>query len=72
MERRYNALKAGHLPHQEWVEHLAGINKPVTIIGENQVKQQGIMIGVDENGALLLQPEDGPIQTILAGDVSLR
>ena len=32
---------------------------------------RGTMIGVDENGALLLRKSDGLVETIMAGDVTL-
>ncbi len=71
MERRYEALRQGELPHQEWSSRLAGLRQPVTVISPDQ-SYKGTMAGVDENGALLLKQADSSIVTILAGDVSLR
>jgi biotin-(acetyl-CoA carboxylase) ligase len=48
------------------------LGEAVTILQVNGSKQEGVMKGVDENGALLLQKEDGSTLTILAGEVSLR
>ncbi len=70
-EGRYEALRQGQLPHHEWRHRLVGLEQPVTVIGPDRT-YQGIMAGVDENGALLLKQIDGSIVTILAGDVSLR
>ncbi len=72
VERRYEVLRRGKLPHHEWRGRLVGLGQPVTIISVDGSTRQGIMADVDENGALLLQEADGSILTILAGDVSLR
>ena len=72
VERRYEVLRRGKLPHHEWRGRLVGMGQPVTIISVDGSTRQGIMADVDENGALLLQEADGSILTILAGDVSLR
>ncbi|HEX9926123.1 MAG TPA: biotin--[acetyl-CoA-carboxylase] ligase [Anaerolineae bacterium] len=71
VERRYEALRQGELPHQEWSRQLAGLGQPVTVVGLDQT-HTGTMTGVDENGALLLEQPDGSVITILAGDISLR
>lgn len=72
VERRYNALQDGHLPHQAWRERLIGLGEPVVIIGIDGSKRHGTMVGVNEDGALLLAQADGTVETILAGEVSLR
>ncbi len=71
VERRYEALRQDKLPHQEWSSRLAGLGQPVTVISPGET-YKGTMIGVDEDGALLLKQADGSIVTILAGDMSLR
>jgi BirA family biotin operon repressor/biotin-[acetyl-CoA-carboxylase] ligase len=71
VERRYEALRQGELPHQEWSRQLAGLGQPVAVVGPDRT-YTGTMTGVDENGALLLEQSDGSVITILAGDVSLR
>lgn len=71
VERRYQALQEGELPHQEWQQRLAGLGKQMTVITPVET-YEGIMAGVDENGALLLEQADGSIETILAGDVTVR
>jgi BirA family biotin operon repressor/biotin-[acetyl-CoA-carboxylase] ligase len=73
VEQRYEALRQGKLPHHEWQERLVGIGQPVTVtvLSEGQ-RQEGILAGVDENGALLLTQADGSTIPIFAGDVTLR
>lgn len=73
VEQRYNDLRQGKLPHHEWQERLVGIGQPVavTILDAGQ-RQEGILAGVDENGALLLTQADGSTLPIFAGDVTLR
>jgi len=73
VEQRYEALRRGKLPHHEWQERLVGIGQPVTVtlLNEGQ-RQEGILAGVDENGALLLAQADGSTISIFAGDVTLR
>jgi BirA family biotin operon repressor/biotin-[acetyl-CoA-carboxylase] ligase len=72
VERRYEALHQGWIPHREWGRRLAGMGQQVTIIETEGQKYQGTMIGVEENGALILEQANGKIKTFLAGDVSLR
>ncbi len=72
VERRYEALRQGQLPHHEWREHLVGLGQPITVVSvAGGQRQEGTMAGVDENGALLLRRENGQVETILAGDVTL-
>jgi BirA family biotin operon repressor/biotin-[acetyl-CoA-carboxylase] ligase len=71
VERRYNALCQGELPYDEWRDRLIGIGEAITIISQDQV-HTGTMVGVDENGALLIEQADGSVHTFLAGDVTLR
>lgn len=71
VERRYNALRQGELPHNEWRDRLIGIGEAITIISQDQT-HTGTMMGVDENGALLIEQADGSVHTFLAGDVTLR
>jgi BirA family biotin operon repressor/biotin-[acetyl-CoA-carboxylase] ligase len=72
VERRYETLQQGQLPHHEWRNRLVGLGQPVTIIEADGSTHQGMMADVDENGALLLQRADGSVVTFLAGDVTLR
>lgn len=72
VERRYEALRQGQLPHHEWRSRLVGLGQQVTLIGVEGDLHQGLMADVEENGALLLQQADGSVATFLAGDVTLR
>lgn len=72
VERRYEVLRRGRLPHLEWRDRLVGLGEMVSIIQVNGSRRQGIMRDVDENGALILEEADGTLTKILAGDVSLR
>ncbi|MBE7552485.1 MAG: biotin--[acetyl-CoA-carboxylase] ligase [Anaerolineales bacterium] len=73
VEQRYEALRRGELPHPEWQERLVGIGQSVTVkVLEESQRHEGILAGVDENGAMLLTQADGSTLTIFAGDVTLR
>jgi len=71
VESRYDALRAGHSPHQEWASRLVTLGQRVTISTPDGV-YQGVAEAVDETGALLLRQPDGQVQHILTGDVTLR
>lgn len=73
VERRYEALRQGRLPHQEWQERLVGLGQTakITVIDAAEA-YEGLLAGVDENGALLLTQTDGSTVTIYAGDVTMR
>lgn len=73
VEQRYNVLRQGRLPHQDWQERLVGLGQPVKVtVMEEAHPYEGVMSGVDENGALLLTLANGSTVTIFAGDVTLR
>jgi BirA family biotin operon repressor/biotin-[acetyl-CoA-carboxylase] ligase len=70
IERRYEALQAGVSFHEEWSARLVTIGQNVRArSGEEQ--WHGLATGVDEDGALLIRLEDGAVQRVLAGDVTL-
>lgn len=71
VEARYDALAEGHRFQREWSQRLIGLNQVVTITGPAET-YRGRMIGVNAQGALLLQLPDGSIREIVAGDFSLR
>jgi BirA family biotin operon repressor/biotin-[acetyl-CoA-carboxylase] ligase len=71
LERRYEALKAGHSPYNEWAERLVTLGKPVTVSTSNAV-WEGVAEGVDADGALLVRLADDRLQVVMAGDVTLR
>jgi BirA family biotin operon repressor/biotin-[acetyl-CoA-carboxylase] ligase len=53
-----------------WCKRDAYAHRPVVVIGERS-RQSGICVGVDNDGALLLQGPDGNTR-IIAGELSLR
>ena len=70
-DKRYLSLKAGHSPHIEWSQRLATLGQRVTVSGSGDVIE-GVAEGVDSDGALLVRREGGGLETVLAGDVTLR
>jgi BirA family transcriptional regulator, biotin operon repressor / biotin---[acetyl-CoA-carboxylase] ligase len=54
-----------------WLALSAMVGKQVRVTFHDRV-ETGRVIGMDEAGALLLEDEQGGVQTIMAGDVSLR
>lgn len=71
VEVRYLALLAGHSPHEVWAERLVTLHRPVTAAANGTVLH-GIAEGVDANGALQVRLADGRLETVMAGDVTLR
>ena len=71
VERRYLALQAGRSPQAEWARHLVTLGQPVTV-SAGGATFGGLAEGVDADGALLVRREDGRVQRVLAGDVTLR
>jgi BirA family biotin operon repressor/biotin-[acetyl-CoA-carboxylase] ligase len=71
VETRYEALRSGASPHQEWVERLATIGQQVSVRAPDGV-YRGVAESVDETGALLLRQPDGQRKRLLTGDVTLR
>lgn len=71
VEERYSRLRAGQSPHVEWSERLATLGQRVRVSGAGP-SLEGVAEGVDSGGALLLRLDDGQLERVLAGDVSLR
>lgn len=71
VEVRYNALRSGVSPHQEWAARLATLGQHVTATAPDGV-YNGMAEAVDDDGALVLRRSDGQLQRILAGDVTPR
>ena len=79
--RCWNVLKkimrrlSGPAAFPEWVEEynklLANRNQPVRILDPNQ-PWEGTALGINEQGELLVKDEQGIIQTVRAGEVSVR
>ncbi|MFN3075518.1 MAG: biotin--[acetyl-CoA-carboxylase] ligase [Alphaproteobacteria bacterium] len=55
-----------------WLERAGGIGEPVVVRTEDRDPLRGTLVGLDTDGALLIQEAvDGPPRRILAGDVHL-
>lgn len=58
---------------QAWADHLITLGQPVEVRNMGIDKQlDGVAVGVDPNGGLQVRLADGKIQTVQAGDVSVR
>jgi BirA family biotin operon repressor/biotin-[acetyl-CoA-carboxylase] ligase len=71
IERRYLALLEGQSYHQEWAERMVTCGQSVQVSGASE-RWEGLAVGVDEDGALLVRTAGGSVQRVLAGDVTLR
>jgi BirA family biotin operon repressor/biotin-[acetyl-CoA-carboxylase] ligase len=71
METRYTALKAGRSPHLEWTGRLVTLGRPVTV-STTGASLEGVAEGVNADGALLVRLDSGRLETVMAGDVTLR
>jgi BirA family biotin operon repressor/biotin-[acetyl-CoA-carboxylase] ligase len=71
IELRYLAACGGRSYHREWAERMATLGREVQVSGGAQV-WHGVALDVDEDGALWVRAEDGSVQRVLAGDVTLR
>lgn len=71
IEGYYLRLRAGKDLRAEWKKHLVTLQKVVRaeIAGRNV---EGVAEDVDEDGALILRKDDGVLERLLAGDVSLQ
>lgn len=56
---------------QEYNKFLINKDKEVTII-EHSNQYQGVALGIDEAGELLVKKEDGKVEAVYAGEVSVR
>jgi BirA family biotin operon repressor/biotin-[acetyl-CoA-carboxylase] ligase len=71
IETRYNSLRRGESPHEEWMARLISLGRQVRVTTPDVVLA-GWAEGVDADGALILRTPDGQRQRVLAGDVILR
>lgn len=71
IETRYEGLGTGASYHGEWAARMATLGQAVQASDGQQVIV-GTAVGVDEDGALLIQTADGTLQRVLAGDVTLH
>ncbi|MBN1661077.1 MAG: biotin--[acetyl-CoA-carboxylase] ligase [Anaerolineae bacterium] len=70
IEERYVAVRAGRSPHDEWAQRLITLGRRVTVSGGGGA-MEGVAEGVEQDGALLLRLDDGRLERVLAGDVTL-
>lgn len=73
LEQLYEAAVAGQSPHPAWAAELLTTGQQVvvrTAVGE--LVAEGVATGVDDIGQLLVRGDNGRLQVIPAGDVSLR
>lgn len=64
-------LSRGHQPiRDEWLSRTNVLNRRVSV-SSHDTAVCGIVTGIDEYGALLLQCDDGRMEKILAGDVTI-
>lgn len=55
----------------EWREYCINIGREVTVTGLNEVIE-GRAVDIDQDGLLIVQDQEGRIQKVVAGDVTLR
>jgi BirA family biotin operon repressor/biotin-[acetyl-CoA-carboxylase] ligase len=70
VESRYERLRNGENPIQEWASRLVTLGRRVEVTTSEDVLH-GVATGVAQDGALLLQMDDGTLRRLLAGDVTL-
>ena len=71
VEARYERLRGGVLPHDEWQARLATVGQTVQVTMPDHTLT-GLATSVDADGALLVRRTDGRVERVLAGDVTLR
>ena len=73
LEAIYDAALQGQSPQPAWQERLMMLGQPVQVSSaSSDLSIKGIAVGTDAWGQLLVQDETGVLQTIAAGDVTLR
>jgi BirA family biotin operon repressor/biotin-[acetyl-CoA-carboxylase] ligase len=71
VEQRYERLRSGWSPHEEWRGRLATRGQAVQVGTPDEVIV-GVAADVDADGALLVQTPNGDLRRVLVGDVTLR
>jgi BirA family biotin operon repressor/biotin-[acetyl-CoA-carboxylase] ligase len=71
VEARYERLRDGENPREEWSARLATLDRRVQVSTAEGVVE-GVAEAVDEDGALLLRTQRGSLRRLLAGDVTLQ
>lgn len=67
---RYEGLRSGHSPSEEWSARLATLGQRVQVTTD-RATWDGAAEAVDEDGALLLRTPDGVLHRLLTGDATL-
>lgn len=70
LEGRYQRFLAGESPMAEWKERLEPLGRRVRVHQDGHNDLSGLARGVDANGGLLIEGDDGFVHTIWAGDVT--
>lgn len=71
LEENYQALKKGTDFREKWISKLYPLGHEVSVITPTGISE-GIAIGVNEDGALLLAMPNGEVKIIWAGDVTIK
>ncbi len=73
-ENDYKAFDSGHLEDllNEWRGYSDTLGSIVQVIGINNSRIEGKAVDVDNDGALLIEKNDGTQIKVLSGDVSIR
>ncbi|MBE2198429.1 MAG: biotin--[acetyl-CoA-carboxylase] ligase [Anaerolinea sp.] len=73
LEQHYETAVLGQSPQPAWNRRLVTIGQPVTAtqFGDGKIVQ-GVAIGTDEGGQLLVRDSAGVLHQVAAGDVTLR
>ena len=73
LDELYDRYLSGGYPEirDEWLSWCGIIGRRVLVRDTTAPEREGVARGIDENGALLLQLNDGAIERILTGDVRL-
>ncbi len=56
---------------EEWISLCGVIQRRVRVDDGGAPSREGVAVGIDENGALLLRRDDGRVESLYTGDVSL-
>ena len=70
-EERYRQAESADL-RQTWFERLNTLRRHVTITSPGGDEFRGVAVGVDDDGALIVESDDGARRTFIAGEVTLR
>lgn len=71
IEQRYDRLRAGGSPQDEWRRLCVTLGQPVRVMGLTS-PVEGVAEDIAPDGSLLVRQADGRLAPVAAGDVSLR